>query len=381
MKTSLVCLALISSLLLGSVTFANTKLSSICHVKGQEENTISGWGLVVGLKGTGDSAEYGPMISALGNALVKMGAVSGATLNAKALKDTKNVALVWVSCTIPAGGARQGDHLHCKISSIGSCKSLVGGTLFLTPMQGPAPNGNHGIPGKLDSPTGAGLNKVYGFATGQVHVADEKKSPTTGTVFEGCQLESEFRNQFFAVNKRGEIVVTLVLDSDHASFKVAQEVADAVNSETLGTTDSRIGSDQLQSSVARALDQLNVEVIIPEYEQDNPVGFISRILEKAITDPSVKAGRVVVNEHTGSIVIDGEVEIGPVVVTHPNIVVSTDPTAAGHFVPITSEGVANTRLKDLVNLLNNVHVKPEDMIDILKDLKRSGKLHGTIVFE
>ena len=120
----------------GTTTTSHAKflVKNTCRVKGQEENTLQGLGLVLGLKGTGDNGSSLPMIRIVMAALRLMGNPVDKELD---LKDTKNVALVMVTATVPANGARQGDKLDCTVSSMGSAKSLDGGYLFMTPLQGP----------------------------------------------------------------------------------------------------------------------------------------------------------------------------------------------------------------------------------------------------
>ena len=148
---------------------ARLTLKSICRIKGQEENTIQGLGVIVGLKGTGDSSSYLPTIRSVAKIMSIMGNSPAANAMAE-LKDTKNVALVLVTATIPAAGARQGDKIDCVVSSIGSAKSLAGGRLFLTPLIGPDPK----------------HPRVYAFAEGAVtlenldhaqHRADPRRLP------------------------------------------------------------------------------------------------------------------------------------------------------------------------------------------------------------
>ena len=136
---------------------ARTLLKNICRVKGQEENTLQGLGLVVGLKGTGDGGNFLPTIRSLATAMQLMGSPIGKG-GAAELKDAKNVALVMVTATVPAAGARQGDLLDCTVSSIGGAKSLAGGTLMMTPLQGPHVNSD----------------RVYAFAQGAINLNDIK---------------------------------------------------------------------------------------------------------------------------------------------------------------------------------------------------------------
>lgn len=334
------------------VAEARILLKNICRVKGQEENTLHGLGLVVGLKGSGDGGDFLPTIRSLATALQLMGSPLGRG-GAVELKDCKNVALVLVTATVPAAGARQGDKLDCVVSSIGAAKSLNGGTLFSTPLQGPQ----------------VGSTRVYAFAQGQLHL-DDPKAPTTGKIHQGCRLEEDFYNVF---SKDGKI--TLVLDKNHADFQVAQDTAELINSQ-LNYSQSTDGY------LARAINQVNIEVTIPAQYRDDPVLFISQVLSLPTLDPQPEA-RVVINEKTGSIVVSGDVEIGSVVVTHKNIVIETGSanSAANHFVPLDAEKSATAKLKSLVEALNAVKVPAEDMIDIIKSIERNGKLHGTLVIE
>ena len=332
----------------GGPADARTTLKSICRVKGQEENTLQGLGIVVGLSGTGDGGSFLPTV----NSLAKVMTVMGEPLSQGGLaelKDAKNVALVIVSATVPAAGARQGEKLDCVVSSIGSAKSLAGGRLFLTPLIGP----------DRDNP------RVYAFAQGPISLEDE--TTTTGRIHAGCRLETDFFNVF---TKDGKI--TLVLDKNHADFQVAQDVAELINSQ-LGFQSSRL-------PLAKALDQTNIEVTIPSQYREHTVLFVSQVIGLPMLEPQTGA-RVVINERAGSIVITGEVEIGAVAVTHKNVLVETGTAAGGRFVPLDLEETETAKLNALVQALNAVQVPTEDIIEIIKRLHRSGKLHGRLIIE
>jgi len=331
---------------------AKTTIKSICRLKGQEENTLHGMGLVVGLKGTGDGGAFLPTMRSLAMTMQLMGKPVQAPAE---LKDAKNVALVLVTAVVPPGGARQGDRLDCVVSSIGAAKSLKGGRLFFTPLVGPE-NPQH--------------PRVYAFAEGLITIEDES-TPTIGKIAGGCRMEEDFFTPFV---KDGRI--TLVLDPNHADFQTASDVAEWINSQL---------SVQIEGQpLARAINQQNIEVRIPPQYQDDPVLFISQVLATPIMAPPVLP-RVVVNERTGSIVISGDVEIGPVVVTHKNVVVETGPGAAapagGRFTPLDPEQAQTAKLKALVEALNAVHVPPQDIIDILKGIDRNGKLQGKLILQ
>jgi flagellar P-ring protein precursor FlgI len=330
---------------------AKAVLKTLCRVKGQEENTLQGLGLVVGLKGTGDGGSSLPTMRSLAQAMQYLGNPTGKTGLAE-LKDAKNVALVLVTATVPAAGARQGDKIDCTVSSVGSAKSLAGGRLFTTLLTGPDPKNP----------------RVYATAEGAITL-DNLSQTTTGRIHAGCRLEEDFFNAFSQDGK-----ITLVLDKNHADFQIASDVADLINRSPLNLQSSG-------AALAKAVNPGNIEVLIPAQYAENPVDFISQVLALSAPEPQVGA-RVVINERAGSIVISGDVEIGAAVVTHKNVVVETGGTAtAARFVTVDSAQSETPKLKALVETLNAVRVPTEDIIEIIKGLDRDGKLHARLIVE
>ena len=333
---------------------AATRIKDICRVKGQEENTLHGLGLVVGLKGTGDGGRFLPTIRSLATAMKLMGNPIGKE-GLKELKDAKNVALVTVTATVPAAGARQGDKIDCTVSSIGSAKSLAGGRLFITPLQGPQPNNP----------------RIYAFAEGALSIEDPEVA-TTARIPGGCRLEEDFFNAFTKEDR-----FTLVVDQNHADFEIAQAIAEVINRPPLGSA----GGDE---PLARALNPVNIEVRIPSQYTADPVDFISQVLAlEILLESDVRTdARVVINERTGSIVIDGQVEIGSALITHKNIAIGTGENAElGKFVPLHIGEQPPARLQSLVEALNAIKVPTDDIVDIIKTLDRSGKLHGKLILQ
>lgn len=342
------------ALLVAAPASAATRIKDICRVKGQEENTLHGLGLVVGLKGTGDGGRFLPTIRSLATAMKLMGNPLGSD-GLKELKDAKNVALVAVTATVPATGARQGDKVDCSVSSIGSAKSLEGGRLFVTPLQGP----------QVNSP------RVFAFAEGSLTIEDPALA-STAKIYGGCRLEEDFFNVYMKDGK-----FTLVLDRNHADFEIAQAISEVINRPPLGSA----GSDE---RLSLALNPVNIEVRIPPQYASDPVDFISQVLSLEIlleSDVRTEA-RVVINERTGSIVIDGNVEIGSVLITHKNLAIGTGENAElGKFVPLTTGAPAPARLQELVTALGAIKVPAADIVDIIKTLDRSGKLHGKLILQ
>jgi len=337
---------LLSAWLTTNTLWAVIPLKTICRVKGQEDNTLHGLGLVVGLKGTGDGSSFMPTIRSMAVALEMLGNPLARDAQVE-LKDAKNVALVLVTATVPAAGGRQGDRIDCRVHSVGSCKSLAGGRLFLTPLVGPDPRDR----------------RVYAMAEGSITI-EGTDTPTVGKISGGCRLEADFFNPFV---KDGR--VTLVIDPPYADFQVAQDIVEVINNQMT-----------VQSSgmpLARAINQVNVEVLIPRQYADDPVLFVSQLMELPLLDVAV-GPRVVVNERTGSIIISGDVEIGPVVVTHGNMVIQA---GGAQFVTVDSAQTQSTKLKALVDALNALNTPPQDVIEIIKGLEKNGKLHGRLIIE
>lgn len=333
---------------------AATRLKDICRLKGQEQNTLHGLGLVVGLKGTGDGGTFLPAIRSLATAMQLMGNPIGQG-GAIELKDTKNVALVMVTATVPGTGARQGDQIDCHVAAIGSAKSLEGGRLFSAALQGP----------HVESPV------VYALAQGAIELEDPRV-PTTAKVYRGCRLEEDFFNPYIKDNR-----ITLVLDERHADFQVAQDIASLIN--------TQLGFQVDGYQRAKALDQVNIVVDVPPQYLNDPVEFVSQVMSLPVFELRTPA-MVVINQRSGAIVVGEDVVISPVVVSHKNLVVETEvPRPEELFLPLApgKEPGAEppVRLKALVEALNAIKASPQDIIDILKAVDRAGKLHGHLVLE
>jgi len=339
---------------------ARTRLENICTVAGQEEQKIVGLGLVVGLKGTGDSKNL-PTIRAVAAALRLMyNPVTGAD----ELKDLNNVALVMIEATIPSHGIRRGQKLDCFVSAVGGAKSLRGGRLVSTPLSSQL----------IDD------ERVMGLASGAVSIEDTQ-TPTAGKITNGVSVTQDVVNLF--IENHG---FKLLLDSSHSSFQAANEVASGINQESKFEASGR--------QVARAIGPGVVEVFIPEQYRANPVQFVAQVLNVGVENPHTQA-RVVVNSKTEVVIVTGDVEISPVVISQKNLTVTIgagDPAAAAPagepvpgvgFVPIQDQSGRQSpqRLQQLVEALNELKVPTRDIIDIIKELHRTGKLHAVLITE
>jgi len=328
-------------------------------------------GLVVGLNGSGDGGDFLPAMRPLAEVI---GRLIDPNVVASELQDAENVALVSLSAELPASGVREGDRVDVHISSVGPAESLEGGRLFMVPMIGP----------QSESPT-------YAYASGPVTIEDEE-NPTTGLIEDGAQLTRDVMAQY--LDEQGQL--QLVINNANASWPVAHNIANRINGLMVPE-----GAD-----IARAADQKNVIVQVPEYERRDPAGFISQIIQIYLDPSHVSNGaRVVVNERTGTIVVSGDVQISPVIISHDGLTITTltgdqqnnqgqaaqpqQPQQQGQdqqaqeqrFIALDPQGRGGTDLASLLQAFNRLKVDAKDRIEILKLIEKSGKLHGQLVVE
>jgi flagellar P-ring protein precursor FlgI len=362
---------------------SQSKLRSFCRVKGQEENTLTAIGIVTGLQGTGDGGSFMPATRALAMMAQRSGSPIGPG-GISELKDAKNVAIVTVRATVPAAGSREGNKIDCVVTSWGSAKSLSGGYLHLTSMVGPIPD--------INSP-------VYAIASGPITLED-KEIATVGRVHKGCQMVEDFFNPYVDDGK-----VTLVLNESFAGFTMIQELVRLINESELldpsgaGSSSGLIrpgsasqdavyqggiarGSRISMVPAARALDQLNIEIEVPIQYLSDPVLFMSEIMDIDVPDPRTKAS-VLIRERSGSIVCSADVEIGPVVIKHRNLVTveAGNTLIGGGFVPVSTADPQHPKLRALITALESVKVPNEDIIEIIKSIEANGNLYAELVIE
>ena len=216
---------------------------------------------------------------------------------------------------------------------------------------------------------------VYAIADGDVSIPNPGLA-TSGVVYSGCKMEASINNQFVEND-----TITLILDRDVASFSTAIDVQDAINSlNQSGLSQGNGGSDTLV--IAKAQDQLHVLVEVPSAYRDQAVQFVSLVLD--IPLPHIKKNkRVVINEREGVIVIGEDILINPVAINHKNLSIEARTAGAGRFVGVDPESPQQTRpkLKNLVEALNGLNVPTEDVIAIIRTLKRNGDLYGEVILQ
>ena len=354
MVKKLIIACLVFSVLPGLAT-ARTRLKNICRIKGQEENVLRGWGLVVGLNGTGE-ANDGPTMRAIARAMEIMGNPVAQPDAQQAgfdeLKKMKNVAMVMVTATVPSTGARRGDKVDCHVSAING-KSLDGGRLAFASLLGPNTEDK----------------RVYALCQGQVTI-DNPQQPMVGVIHAGCQIEADLFTPFYR-----DGYITLILDKNHADFQTANDIVQLVREKVAysETNDSRASEEMVH-----AIDAANIKVRIPEIFMREPVAFASELLEIQMEEPQAES-RVVINSRAGTIVISGDVEIGDVIVSHKNVVV--DATTAPSLAAIDVDQSSAPKLQTLVDQLNSLKVPTADMIEIIRGIERNGKLHGRLLID
>lgn len=332
---------------------AAIKIADITRIDGQRTNTLTGLGLVFGLKGTGDSGKFQPAIAPLAQMLGHFNNPS----TVDQLNKVGNVALVSLTATVPANGVRDGDKIDVYVSSIGEAQSLRGGRLFVTPLRGPDPNNK----------------EIFALASGPLTLEDTS-NPLVAKIPGGAVMEQTLRTDLVT---NGRFI--LIIEDPSASFATASTIAKVIND-----AEGDLGAQAI------AVDPKNVVVMLPGIEKDRPDSFIARVQALPLPDISMEA-RVTINEKTGSLIFTGDVDISPVVIIHKGLTITVTPQVPGRPAPpqpITKDAIAldpqnsgGAKLQDLVNTLDQLKVPAEDRIEIVKQLHKTGKLHAKLILE
>ncbi|OEU71296.1 MAG: flagellar biosynthesis protein FlgA [Desulfuromonadales bacterium C00003093] len=358
-------------LLLGFCLFAQAvpdiahgaRLKDIADIQGMRANQLVGYGLVVGLNGSGDGTQAEFTTQSIVNMMERM----GVNVDPDGIK-VKNVAGVMVTAEMPPF-AKVGQKLDIVVSSLGDAKSLQGGTLLLTPLKG--------VDGKVYALAQAPLS-IGGFAASGAGAEVQKNHPTAGRVPNGATVEREIP---FAINEKRELRISLY----SPDFTTVTRVSETIN-------------EMLGADMARALDAKTLSVTVPPEFQGNAVGLLASI-EGLEVEPDHRA-RIILDERTGTVVIGDKVRISEVAIAHGNLsiritetpqVSQPEPFSEGQTVvtPQTDiavqEGGGNlillehgATIGELVHALNAIGVTPRDLIAIFHSIKASGALHADI---
>lgn len=344
------------------------RIKDLTNVRGVRGNQLIGFGLIIGLAGTGDSAtNVFFSIQTLVSMLTKMG-ITVPDTEVDQLK-FKNVATVMVTADLPAF-ARQGDRIDTLLSSVGDAKSLQGGTLLMTALKGPDGQ-TYAV---AQGPLSIGGFFVQGAAKGV-----QKNHQTVARISNGAYVERELPHQF---NLKEEIFLTL----KETDFTTASRISRAVN-------------DAMRDVVATLVDGRTVKVMVPPFYKDKTSQFITRI-ESIEVEPDGVA-KVILDERTGTVVMGENVKISAVAVAHGNLFIQiTEEPSVSQPAPFATSGetvvVPRTRIQieegedkllivpksislgQVVNGLNAIGVNPRDLIAILQAIKASGALHAEL---
>jgi flagellar P-ring protein FlgI len=326
---------LLTTILISSLPSQAARLKDIASLRGVRENQLIGYGLVIGLKGTGDTQtdytnkSFGRFIEKLG---VKINAEQAAG---------KNVAAVIITAKLPPF-AKAGKPLDITVSSIGDSTSLVGGTLIQSPLR-------------------VGNDQIYAVAQGAVSVLGDGKDlhTTVGRVINGAMIERDIEADF---SSRKMYRMTL----HNPDFTTAARTLLTINKE-------------LGGQYASAKDAGTIDIITPAAYESKGVELMATI-ENIEINPDQKA-RVVINEKTGTIVIGEKVRISKIGISHGNINLKIVDEKTKKT--IASEDKATlldtgSSVGDLVQALNKLGVTPKDLISILHSIKAAGALQGEL---
>ena len=345
---------------------AASRIKDIAEFEGVRENQLVGYGLVVGLNGTGDSLKKSVFTR---ESLIGMLERLGVNAREEAL-DSKNVAAVMVTALLPPF-ARQGTKMDVRVSALGDARDLQGGTLLVTPMLG----ADGEVYAVAQGPVATG-----GFSASGAAETVTKGVPTSGSIASGGIVEREVP---FSLGSLGSVKIAL----RNPDLTTARRIADAIN--------ENIGAGSAQS-----LDPGTVQLLIPATYSTDVVGLLTAV-EQLEIDPDT-AARVVIDEEAGIVVMGENVRISTVAIAQGNLTIRvTETPQVSQPSPLSTGGTTTTvprsdvdiqeeegrklimlnsgvSLEELVNGLNALGVGPRDMISILQAVKTAGALQADV---
>jgi flagellar P-ring protein precursor FlgI len=343
---------------------ATSRIKDLANIEGVRQNQLIGYGLVVGLNGTGDTLNNIPFTKqSLQAMLERLGVnIRGAQIR------TGNVAAVMVTANLPAFGT-QGTRIDITVSALGDAKSLQGGTLLVTPLLG-ADGNVYAV--------GQGSVAIGGFSAEGESARVTKGVPTVGRVSNGAIIERELE---FALNKLSQVRLAL----RNSDFTTGKRIAAAIN-------------DFMGAPTAEPIDPSTVQLTLPKNFAGNVVGLLTEI-EQLQVEPDLPA-KIVIDERSGIIVIGRDVRVSTVAVAQGNLTVTVsespqvsqpNPLSRGQTttVPRTRIGVQEdgrqlhvvkdgVSLQQIVDGLNALGIGPRDLISILQAIKAAGAIQADI---
>jgi flagellar P-ring protein precursor FlgI len=309
------------------------RIKDLVTIKGFRTNPIIGYGLIIGLNGTGDSGG-----EILNKSLKRMFKKLG--LSAKKELNTKNVSAVIVTANLGAF-SRIGQRIDVTISSIGDTTSLAGGNLLVTPLKG-------------------GDGNIYAIASGAISLGGLEKGnkfPTSGIIPNGAIVEKDLPLNL----------------SDQKSLRLSLKTPDFTTSARI----ERIINEGLGGKYAQSKDAATIDLIIPTQYKRKIVQLIA-IIESFEIIPDISA-KIVINERTGTIIAGGNISLGPVAISHGNLTIDIGGSSGKDSQKNHIKFIENrTKIGDIIKVLNSMGATPEDLISIFQALKRNGSLIGDI---
>lgn len=347
-----------------SAAVASSRIKDLADVEGVRTNQLVGYGLVVGLNGTGDGLNNAPFTKQSLTAMLERLGVNTRGIN----MSTKNIAAVMVTANLPAF-ATQGTRIDVAVASLGDAKSLQGGTLLVTPLLG--------ADGEIYA-VAQGPVAISGFTAQGDAASITRGVPTAGRISNGALIEREI--EFRLAN-----TTSLRLALRNPDLTTSRRIAAAIN-------------DFLGMPAAETADPSTVRITVPPRFQGNIVAMLSEI-EQLRVDPDLTA-RVVIDERSGIVVMGRDVRVSTIAIAQGNLTVSIteapqvsqpEPLSDGQtvVVPRTAIQVQEDKrklallregltLQELVDALNALGVSPRDLIAILQAIKASGALQADI---
>src|SRR5262247_1849947 len=316
-----------------------TRVKDLTSIAGVRDNQLIGYGLVVGLNGTGDGNNTGFS----GQTVSTMLRTMGLTIDAAKIR-ARNAAAVMATATLPPF-ARAGGHVDVLVSSMGDAKSLQGGTLLLTPLR--APNGQIYA-------VAQGAVSIGGFAArGKSGSSVQQNHPTVGQIANGALIEGEVGLQF-----NGREHIRMLLNTP--DFTTSARLAATINM-------------QLGVQVARAIDSGTIEVQVLEPYRASVADFVAALENMEVTPDQV--AKVVLDERTGTVVIGENIRIATVAIAHGNLSIEIrEERQVSQPAPL-SQAVT---IRDLVRALNSIGVTPRDLVAIFQAIKAAGALQAKL---
>jgi flagellar P-ring protein precursor FlgI len=344
---------------------ATSRIKDLASIEGVRQNQLIGYGLVVGLNGTGDTLNNIPFTK---QSLTAMLERLGVNIRGQTIR-TGNVAAVMVTGNLPPFGT-QGTRMDVTVSAMGDAKSLQGGTLLVTPLLGADGNVYAVAQGSL---------AISGFQAEGEAAKITRGVPTVGRIANGALIEREIE---FALNRVGQLRMAL----RNPDFTTAKRIAAAIN-------------DYIGSPTAEPIDQSTIVITLPTKSTSNIVSFLTEI-EQLQIEPDLPA-RIVIDERSGVVVIGRDVRVSMVAVAQGNLTVTVSETpevsqpapfarrGRTTVVPRTSIGVQEDgkkmflvkegiSLQQVVDGLNAMGIGPRDLITILQAIKAAGAIQADI---